>query len=246
MKTMMPFSLRHQLSQMDQLGSGNFLEFAVEYNPNRSETLMWFENSYEIFVNHWVDSFSLNQLKSIVDSYATWYHSKGILEKDLVAIYLDNGVGYFIHYLALNTIGAIPVLVNGNMSGEIASEYILNIGVKGLFTDKNHIDNVSEILMKGLEFISTCVNRPNGSPYTGKFRHANNDPVMICHSSGTTGDPKAVTFQHGQFFGGKRNRLVDFASEQTNRILCAMPHSHSAAISYLMTSTLIGMPTFIA
>lgn len=68
---------------------------------------------------------------------------------------------------------------------------------------------------------------------------------MLCHTSGTTGPPKAVTFGHRQFFRGKRHRLVSFPDAGANRMLSALPQTHSAGISYLMTATLLGLPTLV-
>ncbi|MDR5808894.1 fatty acid--CoA ligase family protein [Caballeronia sp. LZ019] len=69
--------------------------------------------------------------------------------------------------------------------------------------------------------------------------------VMLSHTSGTTGVPKAVRFEHRQFFMGKRARIGRFAESRDERLLSALPQSHSAAISHLETATLHGIPTYV-
>jgi long-chain acyl-CoA synthetase len=69
--------------------------------------------------------------------------------------------------------------------------------------------------------------------------------IMICHSSGTTGVPKAVLFGHQQFFTGKRQRLLAFLERGDERMFSALPHSHSAGFSYLMTAVLLGLRTHV-
>jgi acyl-coenzyme A synthetase/AMP-(fatty) acid ligase len=71
------------------------------------------------------------------------------------------------------------------------------------------------------------------------------DTVMLSHSSGTTGVPKAVFFKHRQFFIGKRERLKRFIEEPEDRMVLGMPGSHSAGVSYLMTATMLELPTLV-
>lgn len=102
--------------------------------------------------------------------------------------------------------------------------------------------------MEGIRFVIAETDRQPGQPVAMLTRnypviHKSDDIVMICHSSGTTGLPKAVMFGHKQFFLGKRRRLILFPASDKDRMLSALPHSHSAGISYLMTATLLGLPT---
>lgn len=78
-----------------------------------------------------------------------------------------------------------------------------------------------------------------------RYRHRSQDLVLISHSSGTTGRPKATSFTHQGFFVGKRERLVNFASRRTDRMLTALPHSHSSGISYLSLAIMLNLPTML-
>ncbi|MGH2942176.1 MAG: class I adenylate-forming enzyme family protein, partial [Solirubrobacteraceae bacterium] len=77
-------------------------------------------------------------------------------------------------------------------------------------------------------------------------RHDDDDLVMICHSSGTTGRPKPTTFTHRSFFAGKRERLWSFPSLRSDRLLTALPQSHSAGLSYVSLAILLGVPTLVS
>jgi 3-aminoavenalumate diazotase len=68
---------------------------------------------------------------------------------------------------------------------------------------------------------------------------------MICHSSGTTNVPKAIIYTHAQHFIGKRERLKTFIESPDDRMVTGMPPAHSAGISYLMTATMLELPTFV-
>src|SRR5581483_1152790 len=60
---------------------------------------------------------------------------------------------------------------------------------------------------------------------------------------GTTGIPKAVIFTHDQFLNGKRERLLHFVERDDEKLATAMPTTHAAGISYLMTAVLLQIPT---
>jgi len=185
-------------------------------------------------------------LQEVVASYAAWYVVKGVTVNDVVAIYTTEGISAFIHFLALNSIGGIPALINGRMPPSIAARYIKNIRAIGVITDEIHRSAlVDGGPIEGARFVVAETDRqpvammPTNYPVIRK----SGDIVMICHSSGTIGLPKAVMFGHKQFFLGKRGRLVRFPASDRDRMLSALPHSHSAGISYLMTATLLGLPT---
>ena len=55
--------------------------------------------------------------------------------------------------------------------------------------------------------------------------------------------PKAITFEHHQFFAGIRTRLS--VGRDSERVLSALPHSHSAGIAFPMYYIMIGSPVLI-
>lgn len=252
-KTILPIHKRIKLFFNQKLGCGNFLHLSVALNPYRNHPFLFLEKPFKTFMGDTINSFCLFSLKDIVDKYASCYYQFGVRENDPVAIYLEDGIGYFIHYLALNNLGAIPVLVNGRMASDIAADFINRVDVVGLYTDSKHLNSISCYTKSNnsLKFVATDedntftqykdIKFPQWYPYSPTDSH----PVMICHSSGTTGKPKPVIFGHKQFFFGKRIRLLKFPASQADKLLFALPSSHSAGISYFMTATLLGLPSMI-
>ena len=252
-KTILPIHKRIKLFFNQKLGCGNFLQFAVTNNPYRDNLFCFLEKPFKTFMGNTINNFSLSSLKDVVDQYASWYYQAGVRENDPVAIYLEDGIGYLIHYLALNNLGAIPVLVNGRMPTDLAANYISRVGAIGLYTDSEHFNDISSYIKSdnSLKFLATDednistlykdIKLPRWYPYSPSNSH----PIMICHSSGTTGKPKPVIFGHKQFFFGKRIRLLNFPATQSDKFLFALPSSHSAGISYFMTAILLGLPTLV-
>ncbi|MFF8608449.1 class I adenylate-forming enzyme family protein [Streptomyces sp. NPDC015346] len=200
-----------------------------------------------------LERLSLDRLTELRDAYASWYHRAGVTKGDPVGVYAGEGVDAFLHFLALSSLGAIAALVNGRMRPEVAADYLGRVGVVGVVATADGLERLraSGALPKNLAFEKELDAFPRRRParptLPGLFpyRHGDDDLVMLCHTSGTTGPPKAVTFGHRQFFLGKRHRLLSFPDAASNRMLTALPQTHSAGISYLMTATLLGLPTLV-
>jgi acyl-coenzyme A synthetase/AMP-(fatty) acid ligase len=232
-----------------ELGCGNFLFKAHEVSPTRTKPFFFLEKPFITPLGEMFAEFSLDTLRAAVKSLAQWYMAHGITNGAYVCTYLEEGISHFVHYLALNSIGAIPVLINGNMSPAIAAQYAKDNGYETFVFDPATDERTKiSTMLAGLRQINSGGDGRAGSvglAVDWPVRKVNDDTVMICHSSGTTAVPKAVTFKHEQFFIGKRERLKRFIEDPADRMVAAMPCSHSAGISYLMTATLLELPTFV-
>ncbi|MFH8688309.1 class I adenylate-forming enzyme family protein [Streptomyces sp. CB02115] len=248
----MPLRARLRLLAEPTLGVGSFLDQARAVSPDPSAPFLLAQHA-EGTEEDGLERLSLDRLTEIRDAYASWYHEAGVRKGDPVGVYAGEGIDAFLHFLALSSLGAIAALVNGRMKPAVAAEYLGRIGVYGLVGTAGGIDRLRESggLPKNLAFEKDLRSFPRSRtarpslPGVFPYRHGEDDLVMLCHTSGTTGPPKAVTFGHRQFFRGKRHRLVSFPDAGANRMLSALPQTHSAGISYLMTATLLGLPTLV-
>lgn len=250
-ETRLPESLRQKHAQNMGLGCGNFFHIACATSPFADQQHFAIDKDYQVFTGEVYKGFSLTELKFVVDTYASWYYGVGVRAKDPIAVYIAEGIGNLIHYLALNAIGAIPAIVNGNMPAEIAAKWIQKVGAQGLFSDQEHASVISphvrgnSALMFFVTDESAYETYKPSLPPVYPFKHTESDTVLIGHSSGTTGIPKAVQFQHQQFFYGIRYRLSLPFPNGSERILSALPHSHSAGIAYAMLATLNGCQVMV-
>ncbi|TQN28280.1 acyl-CoA synthetase (AMP-forming)/AMP-acid ligase II [Haloactinospora alba] len=246
-----PLEVRRRLFDDESLGMGTFLDRVLELHPAPDTPFLWAAPPGGDTADA-PEPFSLNRIAGIRDAYAAWYHENGVRKGDPVGVYLDEGIGYFLHYLALSSLGAVPALVNGNMAAGVAADYMARIGVVGTVASARHLAALQEsgALPRATRFRAEADRLPHSPspehrlPALFPYPHADQDPVMLCHTSGTTGAPKAAMFGHRQFFLGKRERLLEFPqAADGDRLLTALPQAHSAGISYLMTATLLGLPT---
>lgn len=246
-----PLATRLRLLVDRELGFGNFLDRVRKGTRTTDRPYLYAQRGHAGRVR--IERFSLDDVVRVRDAYSAWYHGQGVRKGDPVGVWVDEGIDPFLHFLALSALGAVPALVNGRMPPDIAARYLRRVQVVGLVATGSRLAALPEPARPDAVpgFLADAASLPTstgpGSRLPGVFpyQHGDDDPIMLCHTSGTTGIPKAVIFGHRQFFLGKRHRLLTFPGAARNRMLSALPHSHSAGVSYLMTATLLGMPTLV-
>lgn len=222
------------------LGAGNFLTKLQKISPNPEGVVIQLDESVKLPSGQTTNSLSIKQLQDWSLSVAAWYEQVGIEQKDPVGLYLEDSIAYFIHFLALTYIGAIPVLVNGNLSAEIAVQFFKRVNTTIVISHGEKIKNLKVTASElNLDYDILNLDDINFTPKTPKYshRHHDSDPVLLAHTSGTTGIPKAVQFNHHGFFFGVGQQLKKQFGE---RVMSALPHSHSSAISIVMSTLLRG------
>ncbi len=247
--------LRAALAADPELGAGDFLWHVVRANPARELPILTFERPVRTFYGREFATLSLAELFEVSTRYAAWYAGAGVKAKDVVSIYLDDGGAYLIHFLALTSLGAIPALINGNMPIAVAAGHVKRIGSFGLYTEPKReraLADLPETPLSSLAFLvtdatATTIGRgePARLPQRYPYKHHADDPIMIAHSSGTTGIPKPVLLQHQRFFHGIRFRLSQPPTPGNTQILSTLPHSHNCAIAYIMLALLNGTPVYL-
>ncbi|MER7566828.1 class I adenylate-forming enzyme family protein [Streptomyces sp. NPDC097941] len=244
-----PLSVREKFMTEPDLGAGNFLQYALENNPNLDAPLVY-DHRLDERGHVALRGYSLRELASIRDRFARWYWANGVRPGEPVALYISEGLQPILHFLALTSLGAIPTLVNDAMPIPTARRYLDHVGVVGVVADDPRL--IAATYRPGQprpRFIVPSSEIRAHDPESGSlppvypYRHAPDDVVALIHSSGTTGTPKSTQVAHRQFWVGKESRMVRFPAEPYDRLLSLMPHTHAGGLSYLLTTILLGLPT---
>jgi acyl-coenzyme A synthetase/AMP-(fatty) acid ligase len=247
-----PLEVRKEFMTDPTLGAGNFLDRALAANPNRAVPFA-FSHHLDHRDQVVLRGHSLADLAAIRERYAKWYWANGVRPGEPVAVVIAEGLPPLLHFFALNSIGAIPALVNDAMRPDVMVRYLEHVGVVGVVADDT--TRLASAYRSGLgtrpRFLalaaeveaadSTGVDLPDEYP----FQHAAQDVVALIHSSGTTGTPKSTMLAHRQFWDGKQPRMVRFPAEPYDKLMSLMPHTHAGGLSYFMTATLLGLPTVV-
>jgi acyl-CoA synthetase (AMP-forming)/AMP-acid ligase II len=206
---------RAQIIRDDALGAGNVIHRLKAYGRPLDEHGAVDRRHLAGPGRHPSQLLTLGELHEIVEQYAGWYHAQGVRPRDPVAIHTYSSTEFAINFLALTSLGAIPSFVNGNLRPEIAREYVRRQGAVGAITDVAHDKVLSENRAElGLGFCGHRRRHPRMRtaklPLPGRAtrtRTTSTDPIIISHSSGTTGMPKAVPHTHETLLYAQLHRL---------------------------------------
>jgi len=227
------------------IGAGNFLFRYIDAADDRSRPLLEMDRPYRIGRQEFGPRVTIGEFADCATALAAWYQSRGVGIKDPVAVYLENAAGYYLHYVALTRIGAIPALINGGMDAATTADYLTRVRAVALMTDSRSAGIMDDLAgAKGITVFDDSSVHYEGLDVRQVriHRHHDDDPVLIGHTSGTTGAPKAVQFNHAGFFHGVRRQLDhNFGA----KIFSAVPHSHAAAFTFFMSCVARNTPLFI-
>jgi acyl-coenzyme A synthetase/AMP-(fatty) acid ligase len=241
---MNPRGLRAVLAGDPNVGAGNMLAAVLAHGADPNGPGLTFDTPVDGRPAEY--PFSLGELNTMVNARAAWLRERGIGRRDPVAVWATAAADIVLTFLALTRIGAIPALMNGKMAPEIAAEYIRRLRARGVLADAAHAELLAghELNPPGYGLHTELLGEPAelraGDPAAAppQFRHHQDDPVSITHTSGTTGVPKAVLHTHRSIFAATRHLLTMPQAQGTGRILNALPIPHTATI--LMINQVLG------
>ncbi|MFE9655123.1 class I adenylate-forming enzyme family protein [Micromonospora sp. NPDC006431] len=229
--------LRGALAADTALGAGNVLARVLAHGADPDGPGLTFDTPVD---GHPAEHpLTLGQLAERVAARAAWLHERGVRRRDPVAVWAGTAADMVLSFLALTRLGAIPALMNGKLRPEIAAEYIRRLRAAGVLADAAHA-----AALHGHDLGAPLLGEPAeagaGDPAAAPahHRHHPDDPVVITHTSGTTGVPKAVLHSHASLFAATRHLLSMPQAQGTGRILNALPAPHTATV--LMVNQALG------
>ncbi|WP_327312907.1 class I adenylate-forming enzyme family protein [Streptomyces sp. NBC_01235] len=231
---------RARICSDTELGAGNVLERLKAYGRPLDETVLRTDGGWHAPDGSRPEALTLGRLHEVVETYAGWYAAQGVRPRDPVAVHSSSSAEFAVNFLALTSLGAIPSFVNGNLAPEIAGEYVRRQGAVGAFTDRAHREVLAD---SGLGFRVTADDiRPEhraSLPAAYPYRHHPTDPVLISHSSGTTGMPKGVPHTHRTLMYAQLHRLRYSTGTDMERTLVGLPGAHNAMVATLLYCLLL-------
>ncbi|MDQ7803469.1 class I adenylate-forming enzyme family protein [Amycolatopsis sp. A133] len=239
-------AVRREIVADPAVGGGNALATALRVSPDVHAPYLHAQRPVRDGRGRDRTELSLAELADLVHAWCAWYVERGVGPRDRVGVYLRDGADNLIHYLALSRLGAIAVPVNGELDPVTVVAHLRRTQVCGVQTDDARLAGLTGAGERETDrfWISSVTGTapPGTASAPPPFAHVPGDPVLICHTSGTTGEPKPVIWTHGQLMPGVREHLIRLADHAESVILSALPQSHAAAIGYAVLAMLSGVP----
>ncbi|QLQ36177.1 class I adenylate-forming enzyme family protein [Micromonospora robiginosa] len=229
--------LRGALAADTELGAGNVLARVLAHGADPDGPGLTFDT--EVDGRPAETPLTLGELDRMVAARAAWLHERGVRRRDPVAVWAGAAADMVLSFLALTRLGAIPALMNGKLRPEIAAEYIRRLRAAGVLADAEHAAALAGHDL-GAPLLGEPATAGGGDPDAAPapYRHHQDDPIVITHTSGTTGVPKAVLHSHASLFAATRHLLSMPQAQGTRRILNALPAPHTATV--LMVNQALG------
>jgi acyl-coenzyme A synthetase/AMP-(fatty) acid ligase len=224
-------NLRAVLAADPELGAGNVLLKLREHGADPGGPGLTFDVPVD-GRPAWAP-FTLGELTERVAARASWLHDRGIRPRDPVAVYATSAADVLLNYAALTWLGAIPALMNPNMTGDVAVLFIQRLRASAVLADIEHLPLLEGQDFGGAVMLPEVSQAGIGDPAEAPphYRHHADDPVAITHSSGTTRVPAAVVHSHASLFAAiRRLRLTESRPYRRTRELSVLPAAHTAGI----------------
>lgn len=228
---------RAALAAHPGLGAGNVLNSLLELGADPDGPGLSFDTAVDGIAAE--QALTLAELEDRVRARAAWLHAHGVKPRDPVAIWSATAADHILGFLAVTRLGAIPALINGGLSPEVVAIYISRLRPVAALADPERYRRLAALDLGGAELIDIS-QLSSGDPASAPphYRHHQDDPVVITHTSGTTGIPKSVLHTHSTIFAATRHLLSMPQAQGVGRILNALPAAHTATV--LMVNQALG------
>ncbi|KAK5998071.1 Nonribosomal peptide synthase sidE [Cladobotryum mycophilum] len=196
------------------------LDFLLEWNKNQPAPTT-LHGEFEKMARQYPERIALNfenkeiltyaQLDESADRMANFFTERGMESGDVVPLLLEKSHSMIITILALFKIGAAYVPLSPENPVERNSFIARDVGARFLVTETEHaevlsLDGVTNILIDQARLCKYSADKI-------EYSVSPNALAYILYTSGSTGQPKGVTIQHGACAAAMRS-IIDFEDKQ--------------------------------
>ena len=210
--------------------------------------------------------YSFIDLKDSVFRLANSLLDMGYKKGDKIAIYLPNCLEYVYSYYAIYSLGLVAVPIDFYFNPQEVFSIGRHCELKGIITTTNAKFNLLE-LKQSIPSLRDIITIEDNPKYLSFWKLASNSRAdledqgiyinmmsSIFYTSGTTGMPKGATwnYEHIHLGAEQLKMMTEFEGlkgiwmmDETERIISAIPFSHSGGILFPMSAIKYGVSTVI-
>lgn len=174
---------------------------------------------------------------------------------DRVALYAPNGIAVLEVMVACARIGAVYVGLNFRLDRQ-ELEQVLDNADPALMIGGGEFDDLLVPLCRDRDLVHCSIGDTSADGFAARCagaddadvpsRHqvAPSDPACLVYSSGTTGVPKGIEFDHAAMLQHATTAIIEYEISEDSRYLIQLPHNSSVNITIvpcLVRGAAIGM-----
>lgn len=188
---------------------------------------------------------SWSQLHQDALRLAGYLHANhGVQPGERVALFMPNGYPWVLGYFAVISLGAVIVPINARLTSHELEYIIDHCGARLLLStdgqktalSSSQAERCPTLLLDDPQ--SLLSQQPDGF-HPPAIQP--DDPCTVLYTSGTTGKPKGVLFNHQNLLTVATCTAVEMGVRHESRLLHMMPLTHSAPVHvFLLGGTLTG------
>ncbi|GLZ36446.1 class I adenylate-forming enzyme family protein [Actinokineospora sp. NBRC 105648] len=193
-------------------------------------------------------SYDLPALAALVRNLAGWLHAAGVRPGDRVAVVKPNHWDYVLLACAAVRVGAVPALLSDHVAPEALQVLLKRLDPALLITTRSVLDNAREhgcdllgharqtLTLEGRYPGTINIERLHGHEPPPPVHRDDDEPLVVNHTSGTTGVPKLVVHSNRTLVlglaGAESTRLPIVSSRKRDTVCSAIAYSHGRAIPW--------------
>jgi len=177
---------------------------------------------------------SYDELDQQIKRVAAWLDEHGIGEDSHIAVYMPNGPAYLPVVLGAWHVGAVASPLNVRFEADNLQFVLSDIEPRVLFTSpvfaetaaevSSTVDSIDEVVE--VDPTDEFTSYPSAASAPNRVKRLDEDPAIIMHTSGTTGQPKGVVQTHRNIAAQVDSGISLFELSPTDTALDAMPLFH--------------------
>ncbi|RBP92981.1 feruloyl-CoA synthase [Cytobacillus firmus] len=170
---------------------------------------------------------------------ARYLQDEGVRHGDRIAVMSRNNEHFFFAFFACMKIGAIPMPINIRLTPKELGAIFQNASAAGILYEDELAETVTS-LKENLNYYFSIQDVVGASAHFSEGNlHVPIDSRDVCEilfTSGTTGMPKGVVFNHERILAIAAAVSVNFSLTHRDSMLTLMPLSHSAPLNTFFMS----------
>lgn len=235
------------------LGAGNVPFWLRDHGSDMQAPRIWLDRPWTGPDEIRRTVLSLDNIIKYLGIYRRMYRQLGVTPRSVVVIQFKLPIEVYLHWVALAAEGAIAAAVNPNLDLETALAYGRRTGAIGALIGSapNTITDDTPTSLWWHPIVTESPKLPQevnayAESFTddggeANYRYKPEDVVLLYHTSGTTGLPKAVAASHHSFMAGIRSELRRPVSPLLDGAMFnALPAAHQSSFATITRALLSG------